>query len=196
VIDTAIKFLTTQLNNHLSLHEEVAEYFCGPLHAGDGKTPDTPVVSLIAVEEERTTREQQPQTKTDLTTALTQSPPVKLNLHVVFAVPVKQPASDPASLEKTYLQSLRSISLVIAFFQSRPRFTAQEHAELATAGIDRLCMDLLTLTTEQLNQLWSYMGTRYMPSAVYRVRMLCLQAQQSSMQQPLVLHPSTNLGGD
>jgi hypothetical protein len=33
----------------------------------------------------------------------------------------------------------------------------------------------MALTIEQLNQMWAYLGSKYLPSMVYRVRMITLQ---------------------
>src|SRR5688572_16851624 len=71
---------------------------------------------------------------------------LKLNLHVLFA----------AKFQK-YDEALRSLSSVLTFFQSRPVFSASSYPGL-DPRIERLTVELESMTFEQLNQVWAFIG--------------------------------------
>ena len=152
MIKDALQFLALQLNTHLST-KAVLQICCCPSQCGDGKWTSSPSLSVINVEEDRITREQEAmRTYGENFNAGLSHPPIKINLQLLFAVPCKVDESDLAKLETQYLESLRLLSLVVAFFQSTPRFSAENFPQLADSGIDRLTLELLTLTSEQMNR--------------------------------------------
>ena len=57
---------------------------------------------------------------------------------------------------------------------SHPLFTPATHPGLP-AGLDRLTAELVSWGPEQLNQMWSCMGAKHLPSVIYRLRMLWLR---------------------
>jgi hypothetical protein len=62
----------------------------------------------------------------------------------------------------------------MAFMQARSLHTPTESPGLP-AGIERLALELLSWTPEQLNQMWACFGAKHLPSVVYRLRMVTLQ---------------------
>lgn len=85
-------------------------------------------------------------------------PDISLNLHVLFV-----------SRFKDYEQGLHYLSQVIKFFQSNKTFNRQNAPGLGD-GIAELAVDLVTLTAQQQNDLWSLLRTCYLPSVAYKVR--------------------------
>jgi hypothetical protein len=74
---------------------------------------------------------------------------------------------------------------VLRFFQAHSIFTPAGYPAL-DPSIEKLSVELVTYGPEQLNQLWAYIGTKYLPSAVYRVRMLVLRdADPTAVETPL-----------
>ena len=79
----------------------------------------------------------------------------------------------------------RLLARVLTFFQAHPRFVGTEFPAL-DPGIEMLVPELRSLTFEQLNQLWAFIGGKQLPSAVYRVRLVALQdLEPRSIGQPL-----------
>lgn len=72
---------------------------------------------------------------------------------------------------RNYVESLRFISGVIYFFQSRPLFTAQNTPGLSQ-NVEKIHFDMLSLSHQELMNLFSMMGAKYMPSVVYKMKML------------------------
>ncbi len=80
----------------------------------------------------------------------------------------------------TYTTALTRLSQVIEFFQSRPFFTEKdgEAGTLAKEEKFRLIVELQNLSMEQLNHVWGFLGGKQKPSAVYKVRMIPLEAKE------------------
>lgn len=72
---------------------------------------------------------------------------------------------------KNYAEALKFLSGVVYFFQSKPVFEPANTPGL-TSNIEKACFDLATLSFDELNAVFSMLGSKYMPSVIYRVRML------------------------
>jgi len=127
---------------------------------------DTLGLSLINIEEERVFRAQLPSYTLVDGRQVMQEPEVKLNLHVLVAANFR-----------VYDEALRYLSLVLAFFQSHPAFTADAFPSL-DARIGKLTAELHSLSYEQLNQMWAFVGGKQLPSLVYKIRLVVVQDQQ------------------
>ena len=72
---------------------------------------------------------------------------------------------------KNYVEALKFLSGVIHFFQAKAVFNPNNTPELSDS-IDKAVFDITSLSFHDLNSLFSMIGAKYMPSVVYRVRML------------------------
>ena len=72
---------------------------------------------------------------------------------------------------KNYAEALKFLSGVIYFFQSKPVFTTSNTPGLSS-NIEKACFDLTTMSYHDLNSVFSMIGAKYMPTAIYRIRML------------------------
>jgi hypothetical protein len=91
------------------------------------------------------------------------NPKIFLNLFVLFAVN-----------KADYLQSLKELSLVIQFFQQKFYFDLSNSPSL-DVKIDKLLMELHSLNFEQLNHLWGVLGGKYIPSVLYKMRVVGIE---------------------
>lgn len=99
--------------------------------------------------------------------------PVELDISILFCAH----SSD-------YTTALRDLSDVVSFFQSNPVFDGQKYPSLNSSVtapdmkpwqlIERLSFTLHSLSFEQQNNLWSMIGAKYMPSVVYKMKMLTI----------------------
>ena len=180
MLDVAVKFLATELNAFLAARAAIDSSGVGGAvvsrigSATNGwDIPEEQIlVSLINVEEERAIRPQVPQTVYLDGAHVQLEPELIVNLHLLFAVNFRD-----------YEAALRQLAHVLTFFQARPVFTRERYPGL-DPRIGRLAVDLISLTYEQLNQLWSFLGAKQLPSAVYRVRLVALQDRE-----PMAVHP-------
>jgi hypothetical protein len=183
MLHLAADFLTRELNSWL-VQRTGGSFGAAVLtriatDAGKWAIPDDQVgVALVNVEEERALKSQVPQTTYVDGRQVLREPEIKLNLYLLFAPHFKN-----------YDQGLKQLSYVLTFFQGHPVFTRERYPGL-DPRIEKLGVDLIGLTFEQLNQLWGFIGAKQLPSAVYRVRLVALQDDEPAAIQP----PITAIG--
>jgi hypothetical protein len=90
------------------------------------------------------------------------APPMYVNLYLVFAANFPDP---------NYIESLRYVSMIIEFFQGHSVFD-RSNTPMLSSNIDKVTLDYVNLDFNELNNLWSLVGAKYIPSAVYKMRML------------------------
>jgi hypothetical protein len=168
MLDAAVTFLAQEINSYLKRRtaSDLVKAVPGSIADDTGKwavAPGTIGVALVNVEEDRIMRSQLPEAVIINNRQVLLQPDLKLNLHLVFA-----------ARHGTYEHALRYLSYVLMFFQAHPTFTPDEYPGL-DPSIARLNLELLSYGPDQLNQLWAYLGTKYLPSAIYRVRMVVLR---------------------
>lgn len=171
MIAETLAFLASELNAHLNSKlmpvsdprvkvGNVARALDTTL-TGPASLDDKAVLSLVNLEEDRTVRRQETVIKT-ATTARYKNPPLLLNLYVLIAVN-----------KDNYPDSLVLLGHMVQFFQSQANFSPLTHPSL-DPRIQKLTVELYTLNFEQVNHLWSTLGGKYLPSALYKVRQLTL----------------------
>lgn len=179
MLDVAISFLKDELNGYLLTRtgSDAVKAALGKVVDEAGKyafANDSICCSIINIEEERAMKNQLPDYKTVHGQHVVLEPELKLNLYVLFAANFTH-----------YDQALKYISYVLTCFQAHPLFTADTYPALAPA-IGKLTLELQSLSYDQLNQIWSFIGGKQLPSVVYKVRMVTLQdAAQVAVQPPL-----------
>lgn len=131
-------------------------------------------IFLVNIEEERVTRSQIGHLTGPDGTVSHVNPEVKLNLYIVVA----------ANFSK-YKTGLEYLSGAIRFFQGKSVFTPDNTPEMEPA-IQKLIVEMITLSFEQQNHLWGSLGAKYLPSVLYRVRMLIMQEAMAFDEQPPV----------
>jgi hypothetical protein len=184
MLDSAVKFLADEVNQYLRRRSSVVQVVPGGLADEAGKwAVDEGAIGLaiVNVEEERTLRSQVPERVFRNGSHILRPPELKLNLQIVFAV---RPKTSQSPTPNPYVQSLQYLSFVLTYFQSHPVFTPDEYPAL-DAGIEKLAIELLSYGPEQLNQMWAYIGTKYLPSVVYRVRIAMQQLEPEGIGQPI-----------
>ena len=133
---------------------------------GSGNNADKDIIiSLINVEENRISRDPVHFARVG-TSLLLKNPAVHLNLTLMFTA---------LRSETAYGTALQNLQRVIQFFQSKYVFDHANTAEL-DPGIEKLILEMITISFEQLNQLWAVLGGKYLPSVIYRMRMITIDS--------------------
>lgn len=70
-----------------------------------------------------------------------------------------------------YETSLNRLAKAVAFFQSVPLFNASNAPALPDI-IEKIALEPLSLSFQDLSSLWGILGGQYLPSMVYKVRVL------------------------
>lgn len=124
---------------------------------GDNALTGKAILSLVNVEEDKVAKQQQNYVRSDSSTVY-KSPPLYLNMYILFAV--NKPEYDDC---------LKWLGHIMQFFQHQQVFTPITHPGL-DPKIPRIVVDLFSLNFEQVNHLWSTLGGKYMPSVLYKIR--------------------------
>lgn len=171
MIDVALKFITSELNQYLNNKLSLDVASKDPVVLGSiSKLGDTAanndleekvILTLVNLEEERMLRN--PEKFTRVEDRLEQrNPKIFLNLYCLFAVN-----------KSKYSEALKYLSFVIQFFQHRSVFNHVTDP-LLDAKIEKLLLELYTINFEQINHLWGTMGGKYYPSALYKMRLISI----------------------
>jgi hypothetical protein len=113
------------------------------------------------------------------------SPPVYLNLYVIVAANFSGP---------NYPEALKFISSSISFFQRLPVFDHQTTPDL-DSRIEKLMLDIENLKTHELSNLWTVLSGRYLPSVLYKVRMVAFDSGDIIRHVPNIAAPIGSVGG-
>ncbi len=105
------------------------------------------------------------------------SPPASVNLHILFAAYFSG---------SNYSEALRFISFVISFLQEKNVFTSSNTPRL-DSDIEKLSVEMESVSSEKLNNIWATLGAKYMPSVLYKVRMLTYDGSKIREYRPQVM---------
>ncbi len=126
-------------------------------------------LSLINIEEERIFKTQGYQyIPNGQDSVIRKEPDIKLNLYVLFS-----------AYNKNYEDALKITSKVVGYFQMHPVFQkghSMKGVSVLPEGIDKLIVELYSASFEQQNQIWASLSTGYLPSVIYKIRMLVIDA--------------------
>lgn len=133
-------------------------------NAQDPNLQNNLVISLVNIEEEKALRYAKtttviPGQNPNDSRVITHNPVIFLNLFVLFS-----------SNHSNYRIALNQLSAVINFFQRKLVFTGAEVGE--AERLDKIVFELYSTTFEQMNHLWGVLGGKYIPSVLYKVRVL------------------------
>jgi len=176
MIKEALAFLKGELNNYIdrkSSFDDIVNLASIVDQQGNMLLPvDTVGMTLVNVDEERIGKAQNPFVKLPNGKVTKKNPVIKLNLYVLFTSYAQITSNHEPN---NYDQGLEQLSHIVTFFQGHSYFDPDAYPALAGNGIDRLVVELYSLPIEQLNYLWAAIGTKYMPSVLYKVRLVTIE---------------------
>ncbi|RPI19316.1 MAG: DUF4255 domain-containing protein [Ignavibacteriae bacterium] len=167
MIEEAFQFIRKEINNYFNqkINSSIEErIILGDIAkvVNDGELNNKIILSLVNVEEDRISRNPDNYVKID-DKVIYKNPGVNLNLYCLFTV----------NREKDYAGALKHLSLIIQFFQYKNVFT-HDNSPVLNPGIEKLVFDLYNLNFEKLNHLWSALGGKYLPSVLYKLKMITI----------------------
>ncbi len=93
--------------------------------------------------------------------------PIAINLFLLFSASFN---------EKLNIDAMKFISAVIAFFQNKPVFNQQNSPGLSE-GMEKLSFEIFNMSIQEQSNLWSTIGAKYLPSILYKVRVITVDEQ-------------------
>lgn len=179
MLSQALNAIIGQLNSYIGLLDP--EVILGNISLIDAfqdssaqSLNDRVIASVINIEQEESLRNlpfrRSITGPNGLPDAVERQPEIYLNIYVLFG-----------ANKQDYNVALQRIAQVISFFQRLYVFTPDNTPQLAGLNVSKLIFDLYSTSFEELNQMWSVMGGKYIPSVVYKMRLAIIQdAPQTS----------------
>ena len=125
------------------------------------------ILSLVNIEEERNTRGMESYVRINNQIEY-RNPKLHLNLYCLFAVN-----------HSSYDTALQYLSLIIQFFQHKNVITAKntpaDNGLMLDPKVEKLIVDMVSMNAEQVNHLWATLGGKYLPSVLYKIRMVTIE---------------------
>ena len=185
MIDSAIIHITSHLNQFLRRSFDLTEdivVISNIVEQGGTVAPginNKLVAFIVNIEKDTAPYRQLPGSPAGPDRTVITYPPVYVNVYLMFAGHFSG---------NNYLEALKFISQTITFFQRRPVFDHQNTPDL-DPHIDKLILDIENLDIKDLSTLWGVLSGKYLPSILYRVRMVVFDSGDVRMQVPTVTEP-------
>lgn len=185
MINAALNHLAGQLNqqfkNNFQLVEDIV--VVSNLVELDGSTAaganNKLVLTLVNIEKDSLPYRAGTQGQVMDERQMLRSPPLFLNLYLMMS------ANFGAG---NYAEALKTISQAISFFQQQAVFDRHNSPGM-DRRIEKLILELENLKIPDLNNLWSLMGGRYLPSVLYKLRMITVDSSAVIGQVPMITDP-------
>jgi len=174
MIDLVLGFLQNRLGQALPRgpHGEAQEKLF--VYAGTDKNDavsfksDAISTLLIRIEEEATLRQPDRYARTAGDGSRQRvEPEIRMNLWVLFVARFGE-----------YSEGLRQLSRVVAYFQNHRVFNPENSPELAEE-LQQVIVELVTPTFSEQSEIWGSLRSAYLPSALYRVRLVVFRDQEA-----------------
>jgi hypothetical protein len=187
MIHKVLSLVADQLNAYIRLHLRVNEdkVVLSSLVQPDG-SPGYPgenviVATLVNIQEEKILPAAPPLRSSREGYFVKTNPPVCLNLYVLLAASFK-----------VHAEALKFLSTVLAFYQEH-RVLTRENAPGMDPALDTLIFELTTLGFQEQSNLWASLGAKYLPSVLFKIRMIRLEDGGTGAEVPAVAGISTAL---
>jgi len=181
MIHHTLKFLTEQLNSYINaVKKEVNDAIPDNLVVLESinnieeskiKDKNNLFISLVNISEESAMKNMADYQLRNNQETTYRNPPVNLNLHIMVT-----------AVMSAYEYELRYLGHAISFFQGKTMFSKKN----SPSQIDDLpedfsvSVDLVSLSFEQINYLWSTLGGKQHPFACYKLRIIRMERESTS----------------
>jgi hypothetical protein len=180
IINQSLQFLKSKIDSYNGNVNSIVEVTnIATLNDGDEYLPSTtPVIlSIVNIEEDTTAKNPNVYLKNpaQLSSVKKYNNPAKnIVLSLLFSSYNQEQKSDK------YLDGIVKLEHVIRCFQEQNVFYIDGLAEVdpGSENYTKLILDMESLKISELNQLWSVLGNKYMPSVLYKMRMITIQHEE------------------
>ena len=132
---------------------------------------DKIIVTLLNIETERSKSNTGTYKATSSGGFTKLNPAVDINIYVLFSAYFSS---------ENYVEGLKFISSVIAFFQSRQGIFSTQNTASLNGVIDRISAEMVSTELKDQSAIWAGIGAKYLPSVLYRLKTLSIEHQLPS----------------
>lgn len=203
MIDKALDFLTKEVDAYLTLQNGAPTSGSWIVlsnvatESGNWAIPnDTLGLSLINIEEERVFKDQNTTFRGEDGKIQHYNPELKLNLYVLITARfVNADGAGGSNAGLQYMEGLKRLSHVISLFQAKNVFTPDNSPALP-GSLQKLIVELYSYSFEQQYNFWAVIGAKYLPSVLYRVRLVTFQEARPTDSLTPITEVESNLTKD
>jgi len=163
-----LSFLAGKLNatikNRYHITHDMVQLSVPQQSSGTAETDNKILITLVQVEPDHIAQDLKSISRQNYT------PDLFLNLYILVSA---------YSTEENYDQALKILSGIISFFQANPFFTSQTETALSPQ-IEKLNIEMAKIGFNEQSNLWTTLGCKYIPSVLYKVRLLRFRNEQYS----------------
>ncbi|WP_109851189.1 DUF4255 domain-containing protein [Aquimarina sp. AU58] len=192
MIFEVLQIITEEVNNFFDIELEekpVSLDNIAFIESEDDEPSDSNniVLSLLHTEEE-TTMKNILNHEIEGTKVVYKNNKVHLNLYIMFS-----------ANRNDYKESLKSVSKVVEFFQSKRIFTqSNTNFDRDLDGMDQIgnfkfTVDLFTPSFEEMNFIWGTLGGKQYPSIIYKISLLEVERDVTQSEGSLITEINGNL---
>lgn len=171
MIDVALELVRNQLNdfvvNSLQIPGDEDRVHLCPIVDEAGRTA-IPInslgLSLINLQEDRVNQPSSSKKIKDSVTYL--NTPSKITVYAILATNFSQ-----------YSEALKTLACVIEMIQSKPVLNPHNAPEM-NKKLNNIILEICSYRLEELKDIWSFLGGRYHPSLVIKIKGIVVDAQQ------------------
>lgn len=193
MLDEALKYIKSEVSDYFSQKlgssTETRILFGNLSQINEGpqaeKYKNKIVVSLVNIEEDKLSKSPENFTVVPMQKTVYKNPKIYLNVYILFAI-----NKDYGTATET-VDPFRDLSLIVQCFQRKYLFTPENSPTLPPI-FDRLYLELVTLSFEQLNHLWGVLGGKYLPSVLYKVKVIGIEDDQVDFEGGLIEQVNIN----
>lgn len=190
MIGTTLNFIAKTLNNDIcqrlklnpSTQKVILSSIVDPSGSFEVKDSNVLLLKLINIEPDPIANDSMPISRIPGRSDIVETSPLYINLKIVLAA-----YSKPEQIQS----GLDMLTIGMSYFQGKPVWNAQNTPELPS-NVDRLVFEMETLDVHQLNHVWGAIGTKYLPSAMYKMKMLVLNDHTIQQISPNISSISTS----
>lgn len=191
MIDAAIGHVASELNQHIrrsyALNEDMV--VISNLLEQDGSVSvhvnNKLVLFLVNIEKDTTPHSPRRAASPTTERNIVSTEPLYLNLYLMVASNFSG---------GNYNEGLKFISTAISFFQRQPVLDRYSSPAL-DHRIERLMFDIENLSMQDLSSMWGMLSGKYLPSVLYKIRMVTFDAGDIQQQSDLLKQPAVAVGG-
>lgn len=183
MIDAAINSLVEELKQYIDLRFKPAEpkVVFSTLIDQDGSVSipgdNRIVVSLVDIEEDRFKGYQPTKVLSDSGHYQRENHPIFLNIYLLFSAYFEN---------NSLIDGIKLLSAVVQFFQGKYVFNTQNTPTLEGTNIEKLIVEMSNTSLQDKSYLWGMLGAKYLPSILYRVRLLTIQEELMVQEIPAI----------
>ncbi|WP_298293116.1 DUF4255 domain-containing protein [uncultured Litoreibacter sp.] len=188
MIQQTILFIEKRLNQYLmSRFPSASDWVVTSSVTGPGGTPPLAtnnkiVLTLVNIERDATATATHPKSKVEDKSIAKMNPAMRINLDILVS----------AQFETNYSDGLVLLSAALGFFQGSSHYTASSAPDLPQ-GLDKLTTEWVDQNRQELHNLWTVLGGKYMPSMMFKLRMLSVQESWVTEDVPIITGTSSDV---